>query len=345
MTADARLRLAAGALHPDRRRSLVARFGSPAAVLDAVLSGSVRVPDDARRAMGRDAAELRRFAAARSVDVVDREDPRYPERLRGVPDGPDVLFVRGTLPGAGPSVAVVGTRRSTAYGLDQARALGRSLSAAGVTVVSGLARGVDGAAHAGSLDGSTPGAAVLGCGPDVAYPSEHRPLADRLVRAGGAVLAEYPPGARPLPWRFPPRNRIIAALADAVVVVESPERGGALVTAAAGLDYGRTVMAVPGDVDRPTSRGCNLLVRDGALPVLGSDDLLETLEVSARPPERPEDRADPLEAAILAAAASRIELDDLAEVVGAEPSAVLSAVARLEVLGRLRRADGAVVGR
>ncbi|HSG78654.1 MAG TPA: DNA-processing protein DprA, partial [Acidimicrobiia bacterium] len=312
-------------------------------------AGRVGVPAAARRAASLPAGTLREVARGRGLVVVDRADPGYPRRLAELPDGPDVLFLRGSLPSDVPAVAIVGTRRCTGYGTGLARRFAAAIAQAGWCVVSGLARGIDGAAHEGSLEGaalgtaSGPGIAVLGSGADVCYPPEHRRLADRLVGGGGAIVSEYPPGARPLGWRFPPRNRIIAGLAEAVVVVESAERGGALVTAAAGAELGRSVFAVPGDVDRSASRGCNLLIRDGAAPVLDPDDLLEALSLVG-PPVR--ERSDPLETAILGAVRTPMALDVLVDRVGGDPAVVMATVTRLEIEGVVRRdGSGAVVGR
>ena len=156
-------------------------------------------------------------------------------------------------------------------------------------MVSGLARGIDGAAHHGSLLGPTPGVAVLGSGVDVWYPRRHKPLGERLLAAGGTVWSEAPPSARPLGWRFPPRNRIISGIAHAVVVVEAGRQGGALVTARIALEQGRDIFASPGDVGRGSSVGCNLLIRDGAFPVHEADDLVECLELAIGEPARTPD--------------------------------------------------------
>ncbi|MGQ0847699.1 MAG: DNA-processing protein DprA [Actinomycetota bacterium] len=205
-----------------------------------------------------------------------------PTYLKGLADIPDKLWVWGTFPPE-RGVAIVGTRRCTSYGQRVAKELGRAVALAGWPVVSGLARGVDGAAHRGVAGSGRPGWAVLGSGIDVIYPSEHATLATALIEHGGGLISEYPPGTPPAPFRFPARNRIIAALAEAVVVVEAKVTGGALITARLALELGREVLAVPGDIDRPTSEGCNLLIRDGAHPVLGGDDLIATLEMIMGP--------------------------------------------------------------
>ncbi|MDH3606754.1 MAG: DNA-processing protein DprA, partial [Acidimicrobiia bacterium] len=271
MTYADRLRLASIGLHPDRTRKLLGEWGSAAAVLRAVRLGQIEVTEAVR---GRLEIDAQAAAAEAGASIVLREG--LPTILADLPDAPDLLYLRGALPET-PAVAIVGTRRATTYGLRLAREFGRAVAGAGWPVASGLARGIDGAAHLGCLDNEGIGVAVLGCGIDVAYPPEHKPLAARLLDGGGAIVSEYAPGAPPEPWRFPPRNRIISGLASVVVVVEAGVKGGALITAARGLEQGRLVLAVPGDVDRDTSRGCNLLIRDGAHPVLDVDDLITSL--------------------------------------------------------------------
>lgn len=211
-----------------------------------------------------------------------------PERVQpgeaGYPSGlldleePPPIYVTGELRGA-PAVAVVGTRRCTRYGVDMAVEFGRVLSHAGWSVVSGMARGIDAAAHRGAIDAGGHAVGVLGTGLDVWYPAENRTLYERLLATGGALVTEYEAGTRPDRWRFPARNRLISAIASATVVVEAGETGGALITARLSAEMGRPVFVLPGDVDRPASVGCNRLIRDGAFPVLGGSDLIEELGV------------------------------------------------------------------
>jgi DNA processing protein len=269
---SARLLLAHADLTPARLAALLARHGSPEGVLTAIRASSGRPGID-------EVATLTRALDRMGARFLPGDDPRFPAGLADLPDPPVGLFVKGSPP-AGPAVAVIGTRRCTPYGLALARALGAGLATAGVAVVSGLARGVDGAAHAGTLEAGGKGVAVLGCGIDRWYPAEHRRLGEQVVAMGGAVVSEYPPGRPPEPWRFPVRNRLIAAWSRAVVVVEAGETGGALITARLALELGRDVLAVPGDIDRPASMGTNLLIRDGAQPVLGVEDLITTLELA-----------------------------------------------------------------
>jgi DNA processing protein len=335
-TAD-RLRLASLGLHPDRTRKLLAEWGTARAVLRAVELRQVEVTDPIRDRLSIDAGDAARLAEA---SVLLRED--FPASLSELPDSPDLLYVRGELPAA-PGVAIVGTRRATSYGLQIARSFGRAVAAAGWPVISGLARGIDGAAHIGCLDAGGVGVAVLGCGVDVAYPPEHRRLAARLLESGGAVISEYAPGAPPEAWRFPPRNRIISGLAPAVVVVEAGVKGGALITAARGLEQGRLVLAVPGDIGRATSHGTNLLIRDGAHPVLDLDDLLTSLTFVLGPPPRQADRAaapdDPI---IGLVGGGGMTLEALAGTLGCSAAELIRRVSVLEAFGAVRNEGGVI---
>lgn len=219
-------------------------------------------------------------AQALGAYFVTKADPVYPPALRDIPAAPPVLYVLGTLPGRdSTAVAVVGTRRASSYGLTVAYGLARDLARCGIVVVSGLARGIDAAAHEGSLEGGGPTVAVLGSGLDVIYPPEHRKLY-RMISEAGTVVSEFPFGTRPARSTFPRRNRVIAGMSACCVVVESKEDGGALITSGLALEFGREVMAVPGDITRPTSKGTNLLIRDGAVPVTGLSDVLEALGLS-----------------------------------------------------------------
>lgn len=207
--------------------------------------------------------------------ILVRGEPGYPAALETIADAPMVLYGQGTLPGAGRAViAIVGARRASRYGLAQAERFAYLLGALGAVVVSGLARGIDAAAHTGCLDAGGSTIAVLGSGLDVVYPREHAALARRIAEHGGAVVSEFPLGTPPLPWHFPRRNRIIAGLAAGVVVVEAAAKSGSLVTARLALDAGREVMAMPGPIDAPGSAGPHQLIRDGAILVGGIDDVV-----------------------------------------------------------------------
>lgn len=215
----------------------------------------------------------------------------YPAPLAAVSDTAPLLLVAGDPRHlTGGLVAIVGARAATVYGLELARALGARLAQAGVTVVSGLARGIDGAAHRGALEAMGKTIAVQACGPDRVYPAEHRGLAKRIAEQG-ALLTELPVGTPPRPPYFPLRNRLISGLCSCVIVVEAREKSGSLITARHALDQGRDVMAIPGPITAPTSRGPNRLIRDGATPILDVDDVLEFLGVPL--PEAVDDAATP----------------------------------------------------
>jgi DNA processing protein len=208
---------------------------------------------------------------------VRRRDPVFPALLGAIHDPPPALFVRGSGDVellSRPAVAVVGARACSAYGRSVARSLARDLAAAGLVVVSGMARGIDGEAHRGALDAGGITVAVLGCGIDRDYPAAHAELARRIAERG-LLVSEYEAGIEPAPWRFPARNRIIAGLCGATVVVEARERSGALITADFALEEGRDVLAVPGEITSSLSAGTNALVRLGATPVTCAGDVLE----------------------------------------------------------------------
>ena len=295
------------------------------------------------RAAGQvDVGEIWQALRRAGVRVLLRGEAGYPPDLVDDQEAPAVLFARGN-PGvlAARRVAIVGTRQCSRYGADVARELGRDLAAAGVAVVSGLALGVDGAAHAGALDAdATPPVAVVGSGLDVVYPRRHARLWAE-VGERGLLLSEAPLGARPEPWRFPVRNRVIAALAEAVVVVESHVRGGSLHTVDAALARDRPVLAVPGSVRSPASAFPNALLADGCAPVRDALDVLvvlglsscSTLAVASRPPPTRE------EAAVLAAVGwEPATLDEVVARSGFSPGRAGLLLAHLED-------DGWLVGR
>lgn len=252
-------------------------------------SGIAAVWASAARAVDPDEVLAAHRAAGVAVHVLGADG--YPPGLAADHQPPAVLFSRGSLAALRPPrVAIVGTRRCTRYGHDVAHRLGRELAGAGVAVVSGLAKGIDGAAHEGALAaGGTPPVGVVGSGHDVVYPAVHRGLWRRVAEQG-VLLSEAPLGARPEQWRFPARNRIIAALAQAVVVVESHAAGGSMHTVEAANDRGRAILAVPGPIVSPASAGTNRLIGDGCMPALELDDVLTALGLDA-PVVRRDDRA------------------------------------------------------
>lgn len=266
--------------------------------------------------------------------LVGPDDPLHPVGMSDLEDPPG-LWLLGRL-GSAPGVAVVGTRRCTRYGKGIADSFGRAIARAGWVTVSGLARGIDAAAHRGCLAANGGAVAVLGCGADVCYPAENRPIYDQILGSGGAIVSEYPPGTPPDRWRFPARNRIIAAMSAAVVVVEANEVGGALITARLAAEIGRPVFVVPGDIDRPASVGCNRLIKDGAHPVLGADDLVAELELVIGPAEAgKEEPASGIPE-------TGVDLDELPELWGVSPGEALVRLGRLEMDGLVRRDRGVV---
>jgi DNA processing protein len=239
----------------------------------------------------------------------------------------------------GTAVAVVGARSCSAYGAQVARSLARDLVAAGIVVVSGLARGVDGEAHRGALDGGGRTVAVLGCGIDRDYPRSHAELARRIV-ASGAVVSEYEPGIDPAPWRFPARNRIIAGLALATVVVEARERSGALITADFALELGRDVFAVPGEITSALSAGTNDLLRQGAAPLTSVRDVFDALGIDPVP-KAPAAAVSDAAAALLALLGDGARgVDELTRAARLSSSEVAAALVELELAGLATQANG-----
>jgi DNA processing protein len=256
-----------------------------------------------------------------------------PPLLRAIHDPPARLYLRGDGEPellARPAVAIVGARACSPYGAQVARMLGRELAAAGVVVVSGLARGIDGEAHRGALESDGHTVAVLGCGIDRDYPAAHARLA-REIAERSLLASEYEPGVEPAPWRFPARNRIIAGLCAATVVVEARERSGALITADFALEEGREVFAVPGEITSSLSAGTNALLRLGATPLTAAADVLESLGIE---PTQHLPVTHPLLERLPASA------DELARASGLSPAAVAVTLAELELAGLVGEGDG-----
>ncbi len=275
---------------------------------------------------------------------VSVEDDAYPRPLHHVFDPPPVLYVAGradwTVALGGLAVAIVGARDATAAGLGVARGLGRGLAEHGITVVSGLALGIDAAAHAGALEAGGTTVAVVGCGTDVVYPWRNRRIRRRILEAG-LVVSEWAPGTEPRPFRFPARNRIISGLSLGVVVVEATERSGALITARCALEQGREVFAVPGPAGAPRSRGPHGLLKDGACLVENVHDILVELALdrlgsSARLKERSGAGGELLRAV----AAGARTVDEMAERTGQKIEQVWEHLLDLEVRGEVLRGPG-----
>jgi DNA processing protein len=271
-----------------------------------------------------------------------RRDALFPVLLASISDPPPGLFVRGSAPSellAGPCVAIVGARSCSDYGAHVARSLARDLAAAGVVVVSGLARGVDGWAHRGALEAKGTTVAVLGCGIDRDYPCAHAELA-RQVAHRGLVVSEYPPGVAPAPWRFPARNRIVAGLCAATVVVEAREQSGALITADLALEEGRDVLAVPGEITSSLARGSNALLRLGATPVTSAADVLEAIGLEPDDPVAPAPPDGPAAVALTALSAGPLTADEVARATDLPAATVAAALAELELEGLVEARAG-----
>jgi DNA processing protein len=296
----------------------------------------------------RDAPGQRRRAERCGARLVLAGEPAYPAQLAGVTAPPPYLFVRGALePEDALAVAIVGSRRATAYGVGVAERLASELAARGVTIVSGLARGIDGAAHRGALQAGGRTLAVLGSGADVVYPPEHRRLAARVMERG-ALLSQFPMGTPALAHHFPARNRTIAGLALGTVVVEAAERSGALITAGHAGELGRDVFGVPGPVTADTSRGVHRLLQDGATLVQTWEDVVAELPEAwrrcLRAPARaaaPAGAPDADEARLLAlVGAEPVHIDRLIEGSGMPSGRAAALLVDLELKGWVRRAPG-----
>jgi len=337
-------------------RAVLAECGSPEAALHALQSQ----PGRWIRPRARDATEpgeplqgdlderLTRALAWRRESPQERHvltlgDPDYPAALLQTADPPLWLFVQGDVHALSrPAVAIVGSRRPTPQGLDHARRFAQELGEAGWAVVSGLAQGIDGAAHEGALAGGGTTVAVTGTGPDRVYPARHRPLAQRIA-AQGAVVTEFPPGTPPRAEHFPQRNRIIAGLSRGTLVVEAALASGSLISARLALEAGREVMAVPGSIDSPQSQGCHALIKQGAQLVESLDDILAALgEPSrARAAGLPEDSAAESDPLLQALGHEPMPLDALAARTGLEAAALQARLLDLELAGQVARLPGA----
>ncbi|MFZ4758891.1 MAG: DNA-processing protein DprA [Burkholderiaceae bacterium] len=354
---------------PVTARGLLAEFGMPHAIFESAggllvevagerIAGALRARDTER---DRQVEHALAWAAEDDHHLVTLADADYPPLLLRIPDPPPVLYVVGRRDHlVRPMVALVGSRNPTSAGLANARGFGRALSEAGWTVASGMALGVDGAAHDGALSGGSGTVAVLGTGVDVIYPARHKGLARRIA-ADGLLVSELPLGTAPSPGLFPRRNRLIAGLSNGVLVVEAALHSGSLITARHAADFGRDVFAIPGSIHSPLARGCNALIKQGAALVESADDVLAELPATDHP-------LDPATRAMSASAhtlsdllTEQIELPDqdpILAAVGHEPVLPDTLAAQLEIdagelgarlvmlelAGRLeRRPDGRVV--
>lgn len=288
-----------------------------------------------------------------NIFEISRGDLRFPTALAAIHDPPDTLWIKGDAEALRvPCVAIVGSRAASPYALEVARRLGTDLARRNVAVVSGMARGVDSAAHRGALEGGGITIAVFGCGVDVIYPPEHRGLADRILERG-AFVSEFPPGTPPRREHFPQRNRIISGLSLAVVIVEAAEKSGSLITADFAMEQGRTVLAVPGNVLGGRNFGAHALLRDGAKLVECADDILEELPASLTQPglgigdsglaDKESKRFklashDPVLRSM--EEGDSYDLDEISERSGVDRMKLLPRLLELELAGAVRRVEG-----
>jgi len=336
---------------PVRFRRLVSHFGSARAALEAPphMLEAAGLPPTVTRALTRlrgslDLPRLWERWRQRGIEVLTWEDAAYPHRLKQLEHAPPVLYVQGQLiPEDDWAVAIVGTRKMSAYGRQVAEEIAGLLATHGVTVISGLARGIDGAAHRSALRHNGRTIAVLGSGVDIIYPPEHRHLATQ-IRAHGALVSEYPPGTRAEAINFPPRNRIIAGMSIATVVVEAGRKSGALITAAFAADQGRDVFAVPGSIYAEQSRGTNWLLAQGARPLTAAEDVLEALDLGLLPQRQAARRtlpATPEEERLLAALGDApLHVDELSARLGLPVSEVTATLTLMELKGLVQAVGG-----
>ena len=316
-------------------------LASFAAVSDSHLVGEPRSARFAAFRAGFDEQAEHARLSALGVRFVGRSEAAFPPLLRAIHDPPPGLFLRGAAEPellARPAVAIVGARVCSPYGRQVARRLARELAAAGLVIVSGMARGVDAEAHRGALEARATTVAVLGCGIDRDYPAAHRALAADIA-AAGLVVSEYAPGVEPAPWRFPARNRIVAGLCAATVVVEARERSGALITCDFALEEGREVFAVPGEITSSLSAGSNALLRLGATPLTSAEDVLESFGLDATP------RPEPVLGDTAALALERIQeaptsADELSRATGQSAEKLAVALTELELAGVVTQEEG-----
>jgi DNA processing protein len=362
LEATLRLALIPG-VGPVTRKSLLEHFGSSAAALEAA-------PSELRRVPGVGAKLAQSILAARETVDVEAElticreqgvtiltdaDPQYPRLLKEIHNPPAVLFVHGELkPDDAMAIAIVGTRHATGYGRQQAERLAAGLARAGLTIVSGLARGIDAAAHRGALQAGGRTVAVLGGGVVNIYPPEHAELAAEIRRAG-ALLSENPPRYAPKSGMFPQRNRLITGLSLGVIVVEAADRSGALISAQHAMEQGREVFAVPGRVDSRASRGCHRLLREGAKLVECVEDVLEELGPLVEAAPRSDGRVvhhpaelqlnDQERCVLDAIPSDPTSIDLVATTSGLPVQRVLSTISVLEMRHLVRRVSGNLVSR
>jgi len=314
--------------------------------LGSLFGGKVRLGDEkvcgkfaafqGWKDIDRDVARIRDMGA----ELLTIKDPEYPAQLRSIPDAPLVLFKMGRLALGANTIAIVGSRKASFEGINMAEKIAQTLSSIGVTVISGLARGIDAAAHRGALREKGKTVAVLGCGIDICYPPENRSLFEKVGKEG-CILTEYRPGEQPLPHHFPARNRVIAGLSKGILVVEASQRSGSLITARLGLEYGREVMAVPGSIFDEGYRGANSLIKQGARLIDGIEDIIATCFTDLPSKKNKQVDLDDDERYIYGIIGSvKIHVDEIIDKSGMETRHVMAILTNLELKETIRSIPG-----
>ena len=338
----------------NRLNQLKAQYGSALELwekfspdlFDPLGEGSFSLLADLRRTRCREVLAALDHLSSRALFFGEHD---YPLGLAAIEDAPDVLFIRGQLPAPhAPAIAIVGARRSTRYGMAQARRIARELAEKGVTIISGLARGIDSAAHLGALDAGGKTIGVLGCGLSVSYPPENKELAQRIVENGGAIVTEFTPAAPPLAHHFPVRNRIISGLSDGVLLIEAQEKSGTHSTINHALNQGREVFALPGNVDAPGSELPLKLLKEGAALCTCGEDILSFMGWQSKAPEQAsfllsqEDMEDPV---LRALALEEKTLEELLQETGMPVEELNPHLTLLELSGQVERRPGRAYAR
>ena len=341
--------LSSAEISADRVQRLIAERGSARALWEET-SAEISHNGIAAQTLQRLHSEIAMDAAIDRMEraganAIFQGDSRYPPLLQCIDDPPYVLYCMGELPIL-PSVGVVGTRFPSGYGRDMARSIAYGLAKAGVCVVSGLARGIDGCAHEGTLDAQGRTIAVLGSGVNVPYPTENAALYRSILERDGAIISEFPMDASPQSYHFPLRNRIISGLCSAIVFVEGKVKSGGMLTVGTALQQGREVFAVPGRVGQQLSEGPHTIIREGARLVTSAADILEDLGMKAcedltQPSETIDEPVSDAQRQILSALGKEaLGLDGLCEATGLSPDSLMSELSVLEIMGQIRRESG-----
>lgn len=340
-------------LAPRKAADLVERFGSPEGIFTASETELRNIEGLTPRAIEKlispEPAKLdEEFTSLQEsgISMLTLQDEDYPSNLKQIHDPPIVLYVRGELRESDRfSVAIVGSRRASIYGKSMAEKIAKDLCNHGITITSGGARGIDAAAHKGALSVGGRTIAVLGCGIDVDYPSEHKVLFNQIAETC-AVISEFPPGTRPEGWRFPARNRIVSGISMGVLVIQAPTNSGALITARYAAEQGKDVYAIPGNVDDIRNEGCHALIRDGAVLVTSSDDVLQEIGVSPGAPQKSQlslafDSLDPEERKLVELLSLQPKhVDQIINDSGFPSPKVIGMLTMLEMKGVIKRVPG-----